>query len=294
MLDRKIKKWYNIYLERWRILVGFIKRLSTGLFSPKEVFNYRNDKWYVTTLFFLFLLVLSILPTSIMFAMDKDNGFDYEFRTAVKRLYSGEEIPFQIEDNKLISTNNQEELMVKKLYDYYAIVFAPNKDYKSLLTMTEVSIVFASDGVYLVELLEQKQLFTYQKYPVLQNFDFQNLANYNSSDWEKIFQVFNNEYKLMMPSLVTLEIVSSLFATSLFLLFMSFILTFFQSFAIARFIRFSQFWKISIYLLTPYVFGYVLTMTFNIGLFYYIGMFMSAIYIIILGRSIGKEAIWKE
>lgn len=271
--------------------MGLIKRLSAGLFSPKEVYNYRNDKWYVTALFFIFLLLLSILPSTIMILMNKE--IDYQQKAEIKRTFTGEDINFRIVDNALVN-NGQEDIIVKKVYSDLQVIITTKSDYENALFFAGSSIVIKSDGVYFAEYLIEHQLFTFDRYPILNGLDFNSLKNYNSADWEKVFQVLDSAYLDNKTYFQTSSIVTEATSSLVNILLVSFVLTFLQSFMIARFIRFSKFWKLSIYLLTPYIFGYVLAVLFNVILFYYIGMLISAIYIIILSRSLGKESIWKE
>ena len=272
--------------------MNFIKRFSDSMFAPKEVFKYRNDKWYITTLFFILLVILSVIPSSITVIMNQ--GLDYEDKKDIKMLFIGENIHFEIVDNKLVNKTPELDTYTKKINNGINVLFTVSPNYDSSIFKSGISILFMEDGAYIAQSILHQKLFAYEDYPTLNGLQFNKLGNYNSLEWDRIFSVIDNEYKEIKPLLTTVSIIMLFFATLIDLLIISFALTFFQAFTLSRFIRFTKFWKLSIYLLTPYIFGNVLTLLFDIGIFHYIGLFASAIYIIILGRSIVKQSIWKE
>lgn len=268
--------------------MGFFKRLSDGMFAPKEVFKYHNDKWYTTLLFFLFLAIVSLLPSTVNMLMT--NGLDYQDKREIKTIFHGENIHFQIDNNVLVNNDNENKDYSKKFNDSITIIFTTN-NYDTSLLNANMSIIFAQDGVYLAQSLISQKLFSYQDYPILNNLDFNNLDN---SNWDKIFTVIDSEFTKIKPLLTTTSLMIFLFSTVTDLIIISLILSVFQALTLSRFIRFTKFWKLTIYLLTPYVFGNIFMIMFGFGLLHYIGLLASAIYIIILGRTIAKQSIWKE
>ena len=158
--------------------MNLFRRVSDSLFAPKEVYKYRNDKWYVTALFIIFLVFLSILPSSVNILTN--NGLEYEDKKALKMLFNGENIHFNIVDNKLVNKDADGKTYSKKLNANSIILFTTASTYDTSIFNSGVSIIFMEDGVYVDQTVLHQKLFSYEEYQTLNDFDFLSLSNYSS------------------------------------------------------------------------------------------------------------------
>lgn len=76
------------------------KRLRDALFSPSSLANYKKDKWWITTLFFLMLVLISTLP-SILYYLTPTKLSESDSLT-IRKSFEGLELPFKIVDGVLI------------------------------------------------------------------------------------------------------------------------------------------------------------------------------------------------
>src|SRR5690554_5631196 len=83
----------------------FLKRFSNSLFAPKEIINYKNDKWYIKLLFFLILVFLLSVP-QVVLSLQQDE-MSYEEKKEIRLNFQGEDdIPFEIINGVLIHDSN--------------------------------------------------------------------------------------------------------------------------------------------------------------------------------------------
>ena len=269
--------------------LGFIKRLSNSLFSPKDVIPYRTDKWWITLLYFIFLLVLSILPLSI--SVVRGDVLGYETKKEIKSFFHGkEEILFSIKDGKLVhDDNNYSYTYAQDVTTDISIIFSLSNSIETELISAKTYVIFKETGVYLSQSAMHIKLFEYNEYTELDNFDFGDLSNSNSPSWDTIFTVAIEEINKVKPTITIMSIIMLAASETMTLLFISLMLAFFQSFTLTKIISFGQTWKMCIYLLTPYVIGNVLAMLFNLSILFYLGLAMTALYAASLSQRILRE-----
>ena len=269
--------------------MGFIKRLSNSLFSPKDVIPYRTDKWWITLLYFIFLLVLSILPLSI--SVVRGDVLGYETKKEIKSFFHGkEEILFSIKDGKLVhDDNNYSYTYAQDVTTDISIIFSLSNSIETELISAKTYVIFKETGVYLSQSAMHIKLFEYNEYTELDNFDFGDLSNSNSPSWDTIFTVAIEEINKVKPTITIMSIIMLSASETMTLLFISLMLAFFQSFTLTKIISFGQTWKMCIYLLTPYVIGNVLAMLFNLSILFYLGLAMTALYAASLSQRILRE-----
>ena len=269
--------------------MGFIKRLSNSLFSPKDVIPYRTDKWWITLLYFIFLLVLSILPLSI--SVVRGDVLGYETKKEIKSFFHGkEEILFSIKDGKLVhDDNNYSYTYAQDVTTDISIIFSLSNSIETELISAKTYVIFKETGVYLSQSAMHIKLFEYNEYTELDNFDFGDLSNSNSPSWDTIFTVAIEEINKVKPTITIMSIIMLAASETMTLLFISLMLAFFQSFTLTKIISFGQTWKMCIYLLTPYVIGNVLAMLFNLSILFYLGLAMTALYAASLSQRILRE-----
>jgi len=263
-----------------------IKRLSNSLFSPRAVLNYRSDKWYITALYFLILLFISIIPPAVI-AIQKD-GIDYDTQKDIRLYFVGkEDIPYEINNGILIHDQaNNNMIHVEQISDLYSIIFTNQEEIASNDIPTSFSIILRTDGVYIRQASYMLRFFAYSEYPELDGLDFSNASSSNSVDfWNTVFDVADAQMAKYKGFFAFVSILYFFFANAFNFLIVSLILSLFQSFTLSRILSFGKLWKCCIYMLTPFVFGTTLASLFQFNLFYYIGFFASAIYVIIMSRE---------
>ncbi|MDD4212476.1 MAG: DUF1189 family protein [Bacilli bacterium] len=267
------------------------KRLRASLFSPREVVQYRHDRWYVTVLYFIFLLVLSILPATI--TMLKSDLVTYEDQKAIKEIFSTEDIPFAIIDGVLIHKQNDSSFIYKKQIETgLNLIVSTALNVEDSIVASNINIIMQANDVYIVQSLMKIKLFEYDEYPDIVNLDLTDSNQVNNTIfWNKIFHIIDQELTTYKPYIQFFSILAVTFESLLNILLVSMILTIFQSFTLSGVIRFREIWKVCLYLLAPYCFGSVLSMIFNSALFYYTGFIITAIYIFMASRAILQDAM---
>lgn len=273
--------------------MGLFKRLSTSMFAPREAINFRRDKWYVVMLYFIILLVITIMPLLTIFFQKE--LITYDVQQQVKNVFSGENIPFTISDKLLVHKTNDNSFVYTKEFENGINVVITTKDELKLEELSSINIVFHHDGVYLQQALFKYKLFLYGDYSSLANIDLAKASEYNNTQfWNEIFTVIEAELKEYRPFIRLFSILSYLFENALNLIFISLIFAFIQSFGLSRIIKFSELWKICIYLMAPFVMGSVLYLLFSNILLYYAGFFMSATYVFIISKNLQKDAMRRK
>lgn len=267
--------------------MGLFKRLANGLFNPNEIRNYANDRGIYTVLFFLVLLLISIIPHTIQ--ISKLDSINYQTKQHIMEFFwTDEVVEFSISDNKLISNNNQIKAQVFEYTPELLIAFsATNED---LNLGSRVAIVFGESEVYIKQNILQMSLFKYSDYSSLEGINFKDAKSpQNTLFWDTMFSVLNNEFLKVKPLVTFTYMLVIIFRTIFYMLLFSVLIAFFQMGQLRGIYRFPKVWKLSIYCLTPYVFGTVLSVMFNFEILSYIGLFMTVIYGVIMSRSIIKE-----
>ncbi len=271
--------------------MGLFKRLRASLFSPREVVQYRHDRWYVTALYFIFLLVLSILPVTI--TMLKSDMVTYEDQKAIKELFSTEDIPFAIINGILTQKQDDPSFIYKKQIESgLNLIVSTALDVEDSIVASNINIIMQTNDVYIVQSLIKIKLFEYDEYPDIANLDLTDSNQVNNTVfWNKIFNVIDQELTTYKPYIRFFSILAITFESLLNIIFVSMILTVFQSFTLSGIIRFREIWKLCLYLLAPYCFGSALSMIFKSALFYYAGFTITAIYIFMASRAILQDAM---
>ena len=88
-----------------------------------------------------------------------------------------------------------------------------------------------------------------------------------------------------------ITIVSLVLISSGGLALLSLIVTIFGRFSKGNTLKFSKYWQMSIYLVTPMVFGELFATLYSMQVFYYIGLIMTLIYSMTFNQVCGKGDI---
>lgn len=264
------------------------RRLSDSMFSPKSVYNYKDDKWGNVVGMFLILVFLLVIPTSISVAMK--NSITYEEKTEIKKIFADEHIPFQIRNGILLNENADDGYVYEKpIGTNFLLVITNDTDF-SVENSAAFIILLGYDGVYLYTQISKYKILSYQDYDVLNDVDLSELGNIKSSNWDNIFIVINGEYKYFMRYFKPLFIIFNILYTAGSLIVMSLMISLLQYFILKDKITFSKFWKLCLYLFTPFAVLETIFALFNINLVY-ISLIITAVYIIRLSRYIQSQNV---
>lgn len=263
-----------------------IQRLRDSLFSPKQIINYKDDNFFKVLTMFLLLVILLVLPSTLSISTKKYLSYNDELE--LKKVISGEVIPFQIKNGKLLNDNDNDNFIYQKDIDGYIKLVVSNSS--DLNLGTNLVILIGTDGVYLTNQILKLQLLTYEDHPSLNNTDLKELGNVNSPQWNNVLTVIRASYQEFMefyrPVMITANVISAIGI----LLFMSLVIAFFQHFTLKGLIEFRKFWKLVIYLFTPYVVLETIFTLFGVNLVY-LSFIVTAVYTIILSRQIQTNSI---
>ena len=270
----------------------FIDRILSGLFYPSEIMSYREDKKSFTFLYFIFLLLLYIIPSGIL--IFTNYGLDYKDESNIKSCFENSEIiPYYIESNVLKyddSISSEEKYYYQVKIDDIMIYFS-SKDISELdfriidnekeeniiyIDLENTNYIFSSDGVYLISPIGISNIMIYNDY----DFNGLNFSLAKSKDndfWNKAFGILNvvmDEYKSLYIGVSYIRLVfDGVISIGLF----SLCITFFLRMSVNNRISFSKHWQMIIYAMTPYVLCYVIASFFGILIIYYIGVFLTII-----------------
>ncbi|MCI6013952.1 MAG: DUF1189 domain-containing protein [Coprobacillus sp.] len=274
-----------------------IKRLMDGLFSPGKIYYYKDDKKILTTIYFFILVLIYAIPMTIgvVFSSNLSTNFMEEVRTAFQM---SEVIPYKIENNKLTYISDGEN--IEKSYyvistTNYDIYFSSSKTLPDTVnrttsfSITKTRILFTIDGVY-----EYRNyptlLVTYDKYN-LNGIDFSKAKENDYKYWENIFTNLSSIINTYKNQTMWITIVSLVLISSGGLALLSLIVTIFGRFSKGNTLKFSKYWQMSIYLVTPMVFGELFATLYSMQVFYYIGLIMTLIYSMTFNQVCGKGDI---
>lgn len=274
-----------------------IKRLMDGLFSPGKIYYYKDDKKILTTIYFFILVLIYAIPMTIgvVLSSNLSTNFMEEVRTAFQM---SEVIPYKIENNKLTYISDGEN--IEKSYyvistTNYDIYFSSSKTLPDTVnrttsfSITKTRILFTIDGVY-----EYRNyptlLVTYDKYN-LNGIDFSKAKENDYKYWENIFTNLSSIINTYKNQTMWITIVSLVLISSGGLALLSLIVTIFGRFSKGNTLKFSKYWQMSIYLVTPMVFGELFATLYSMQVFYYIGLIMTLIYSMTFNQVCGKGDI---
>lgn len=275
-------------------LLGLLKRLSSSLFSPKDIIKYRTDRVWITFLYFILLLLLSILPMSIL--VFKSEAISYEVRREIITIFSGEDdIPFMIVDGKLVHDINDDTFVyTKNINSNLKVIITTSNTNTTDVTSIDTNVLLREDGVYLTQSALSIKLFDYSEYSGLNGLDFSNLKNKNDNSWNIVFNVINKEAEEIKPVSDVIQVVMIALTELISMILISVLLAFFQSFSLSGVITFGKIWKMCIYVLAPFVIGNVLGVMFNFALLFYVGLGFSALYAASISQNILRESSRKD
>ena len=262
------------------------RRLSDSLFNPNNVNNYTNDKKWFTTIYFFILVIIMILPAALSTSLSPI--LSYEDKAELRESFYHDEkyIPFYLNSNILFNYDLDNTVVyTKELGSNTLLVIKANDEdsnYRSYSTVIELN----RTGVFLTQFGFKRLLFSYKDYDALKNVKF-DLAYENDSEfWNKIFSVLDQEvpkyevtYKVVNLSLLFASLAISLALWTL-------IFTIFNKSSDIRGLKFSKYWQMMVYILTPYAFCYSLSRMFGFSIIYYVGLLWTIINVLRFSQKI--------
>lgn len=272
-----------------------LTRLKFGLFRPSQVSSLKDDKKIYTVLFFILMVLLSLIPFVIL--VSKADTLSYETKREIRSLFRDYEIPYEIRDYKLTKTsdNGEDKLNIPVNQAFY-IVFDDKLESEPQITPNRITVVFAREKVYLIHFFYRKELFSYSEYRDLENLDL-SLANADDHQfWDKVFPIVRDQldktrhYSLLMQ----IGVYGFLFYAIELLIFSLIVTLFLRTLIqVKANVKFSQLWRLIIYLLAPYVIFRLFADLYGLSILSYVGIITTIIYAIKMNNSltIGKGVI---
>jgi hypothetical protein len=262
------------------------KRFRSGLFFPSEIINYRFEKKITTFLYFLILVLLSVLPSLIILL--GESNLDYADKKVIREGFRTQEIPYKIENHQLLYTGeNEEDYFIVNLTDSLNIVFTSSEEVNITVSPFSIDsyIILTKNKVLYQRSLTHMDLFEYNNYTTLKNMDFIGATNDDYEFWKTVFPIVNNQIDKFSLTTDLMNIGALVLVSLVSLLILVLLISFFQKLLIP-FIRFSEVFQLMIYVLTPYVIGQLLGALFGISIMSFVGMIMTIIYASKLSRKL--------
>lgn len=262
-----------------------IRRLSSGLFSPKEIYEYRKDSRWFTFLFFILLVLISSISGVV--SAYKTDDLEYSDMQEIREMFyrDGNKIPFVIKHFQLVGMNIDEDYQYKKTLGYIDIIIT-NGNAKVDEKSTVPTIVLTKNGVLLYYSIYREVLFSYSDYEELENLDLSLAYEDNSDFWKITFSVVAREMEKYHNLVVAMYMIIAVISQLLMLGIWSLIVAGLQKFSIGNKMKFSKLWQLMVYVTVPLALGKLLSDLFGIILIYYIGFILTVAYSAKLGQTI--------
>lgn len=277
--------WYNnIYrTEDYRLFT----RIKVGLFHPSQVAGLKNDKKMLTALYFLIMVLFSLIPFAIL--VSRNETLSYEDKRRIRTLFRGQEIPYEIVDHQLVKTSPSADDLIIALNPTFDLILAAGSDSAPAVAPNKSAIVFTSEKVYLVQLLHKKELFSYSEYQELKDIDLALAGADDSQFWDTVFPIVREQIdKMRTYNLFIQIVVYGLVFYAIELLIFSLILTVFLRIMIQTHpsLSFSGVWQLIIYLMAPYVVFRLFADLYGLHLLAYVGIIITIIYTIRMNNAL--------
>ena len=265
-------------LESEYTYMKLFNRFISGLIYPRDITSFENDKRGFTFLYFIFLVILMIIPSIISVSMSYD--LDYETEVEIKKSFVfGEYIPYEIKDNKLVIKDEITDTINCIEYSNYNIFFSINPSFTVPAEyINETNILFFEDGIYLCTPVASTKIIEYKDYQAFEGLDFTLARSGDDSFWNQAYNLLNDIFNTYRGLFITISIIVIVIQSVLIIVIGSLLLTAFGRFGQANYFSFIKHWQIMIYVMTPLVVGDLFATLFSVRLFYYIGLFMTLIY----------------
>ena len=265
-----------------------LKRLSNGLLSPRETAKYYSESFGKAILYFIILIVFITIPTIV--SLVTADIVPNSLKNDLKEAFLGEKIPFVIEDGVLVNIDDNETYVyLNENLETFDIQVTENID-NAKMNLEKMSIVLATDGVYIKYSVMSEKLFEYSKYEYLKNLDLSDVDQLRGNAfWNNIFDILYQELHSIRWFTITVNAINNILYSIMLMLAFTFIVTLFSKFRTGGYLKFFGIFKVTIYNLTPFIFCLIFSILFNLHFLTYIGYIISAIYNLITISEILKR-----
>ena len=256
-------------------------RLQSGLFSPGRIPNYEKDSKLFTSLYFIILVVLIMIPTVISVLL-ADN-LNYRSEVAIRKEFmTSEVVPYEIIDSTLVFKDD----IVSGNQTYHTIYYSDWVFYFSvdgnftvpIENIYKTNILLFKDGIYRCTPLNVSLIMKYSDYELFDGLDFSLATNYDKEFYNQFYMLVEDIIEDYRVEFVEKTILMIFIESVLTVSIGSLILTVFGRFGEYNYFKFSKHWQLMVYAMTPLVVGSLLSTLFSMNLLYYIGLFMTLIY----------------
>lgn len=267
-----------------------IKRIYDSLLSPSKLNNYINDKKIITILYFLILLIIYSVPICIgsLYSSTLSNSFMKDIRTS---FVTSEVIPFEVKNNKLEFNGYIEKNYYYVSTSSYNIYFSslkeiPTNEQNNSIFSTKTNVLFTTDGLYAGNNKILTLVFSYADLD-FDGIDFSKAKDNDYKYWENIFSKIAKVIEKQSNTNTWLSIVTIICIELIGLVFCSLIISVIGKLSGNK-LKFTKYWQMSIYLITPMVFGYLFANLYSLQIFYYIGLIVTVMNSMTFNRLSGK------
>lgn len=250
------------------------KRLRDALFSPSSLADYKKDRWWITTLFFVMLVVISTLPNILYYLTPQRLTEDDSL--LIRKEFEGLDIPFEIVNGELVNYSEQSNLVITELVaKQYIIMITTSEN----VPLNETNIIFKIGKNKVTKYHNQKEevIFEYREYPRLNNLDFNDLSQGDYMEWDLVNSVINAEIKSNYGVVAFANIAQAFLVTFFTYLILSLLLVVVNRMNFAN-IEFMTGWKLLIYCFAPYAFGELLAGLYGISMLSFVGIVLTVFF----------------
>jgi len=249
------------------------QRFKAGLFNPADAARFQNDKKIITCLFFLLLVLISVVP-GIIAIKRGSGGLDYSDRTVIRQAFVDHDVPFSIVNYQLGRTSGTaSDFVIDVTYALQAVFTEELGNLSEVNPLdTFTKIIFDPTGVYFQQSMLRISLFTYDEYPELQNLDFSGAASDDPDFWAVIFPIIDEQIENYASVSMATEIISLVLYEIFILVFLSFTVAIFQMMSLSGYLKFGKVWQVMVYVMVPFVMGQLFDELFALGFLSYIGI----------------------
>lgn len=254
-------------------------RFKTSLFQPSKIAGFQKDSKLTTFLYYIILALLATIPSIIL--IFSTVGLDYQDKQTIRNELRDIEIPYEIKEHKLIkNVENDNDYYQIKLSETVTLIFT-ELDYEavkfnpihvgSLIMLTSEEVVYHSQFFDVIRI-------KYSDYEQIKNINLNGATTNDSEFWNTVFPIVNGLLVEYSPKTRIVNSVIILAAQAFFLMLFSLLVAFFQRVKLASILSFGKIWQLTIYAMTPYVIITLFGDLYGLGIFAYMGVFVSYIY----------------
>lgn len=267
--------------------MGIIKRIASGLSSPRELISYINDKIYISIIYVFILLLVAAIPITLTTSFSPALTSTEKIQI-IKNFNGDPAIPFKIVNGRLVHRFGLDDVFEYEATSTFRIVISQSTSIELSNIRSADYLVLSPDKAYLYTsgVPLKFELFAYSDYPGLANIDFSNATTGENAFWDEVFEVYRLEYNQFRPYSLVMNLVLVVFDTLLMLLGFSVLMTLFGRTELNQIYGFGKMWKLTIYAMAPYIFFDTIGFLFNEMLFRIIGIVITVIFVIRMGNHL--------